>query len=470
MKKVLCFLVFLLLCLSSKAQVKYKIEYDVSIEVKNGGNTFATYTVDVDLKALPDNRRYKILRASVTNGFPQNYKRNEIITLPEKANKLLTTTMFSYYPSGSTCDGSVSEEWNFEDSICYRPILYDLNCNNVTSEYFRIYELVPIREVNNYNAATNQIPECEGKKIRITNSLKCSSQQPLYALEYDADGIAGFEGTLLSYGANPIEVDLQLSDFPGLSIGENFNIRYRYTDEPSNNSYSNILTYQFIGCSPKVVNVSPTKTNCSDSTDGGFVLELDRTIEATDALTFDLFIVDNDGANVLEVDPEVIAYRDEIKLIGGKYYYTWPNSLNIGRYRVQFQTNSSAQPEVSPIFRISSPDPVSFTTSSTDIPCAAAQGESQFGTITINATGGNTPYEYQIDDEPWIEFSGSTTVSKEVGTYAIKVRDKYYAPNNGGCVAKNPDKSVKTLTETISPATPIVINGSTKDATYAGRA
>ncbi|MFL1897487.1 SprB repeat-containing protein, partial [Aquimarina sp. 2-A2] len=153
-----------------------------------------------------------------------------------------------------------------------------------------------------------------------------------------------------------------------------------------------------------------------------------------------------------------------------KYYYTWPNSLNIGRYRVQFQTNSSAEPEVSPIFRISSPDPVSFTTSSTDIPCAAAQGESQFGTITINASGGNTPYEYQIDDEPWIEFSGSTTVPKEVGTYAIKVRDKYYAPNNGGCVAKNPDKSVKTLTETISPATPIVINGSTKDATYAGRA
>ncbi|WP_378185656.1 T9SS type A sorting domain-containing protein [Aquimarina sp. W85] len=233
---------------------------------------------------------------------------------------------------------------------------------------------------------------------------------------------------------------------------------------------SNTQIYNLRKCSPKIVDVSPTQTNCSDSTDGGFVIELDRTIEANDALNFDLFIVDNDGANVLEVEPEVIAYRDDIKRIDGKYYYTWPDTLDVGRYRVQFQTNSSAKPEVSEIFNISSPDPVSFTTSSTDIPCATAQGESIYGTITINATGGNAPYEYQIDDEPWVEFSGSTTVPKEVGTYAIKVRDKFYSSKKGGCIAKNPDKSEKILTETIRPATAIVINGSSTDATYAGRA
>ncbi|MFL1897485.1 hypothetical protein ACJRPK_17445, partial [Aquimarina sp. 2-A2] len=332
MKKVLCFLVFLA-CFVNYSQNKLYVITDES-------------PFDEHIAYL-ESERISQLRKGI---FYRDYTQGVYNISSTSANVVVNVVLgYNDDPTNADCGGScggfswycTSEMLDLNKTIQIMESNENLDNSNASGcgglfNHFSI--LLPIIEPTNYTIC-DEIEIFETYQGNTITSPHVTWQYFDNIVSNDWVDIPRFKNLFpLNKSVKEIFGDNYSNYFSG-----NLQLKYKISASFSTTAfYSTSRTITITNCSPKVVNVYPTKTNCSDSTDGGFVLELDRTIEATDALTFDLFIVDNDGANVLEVDPEVIAYRDEIKLIGGKYYYTWPNSLNIGRYRVQFQTNSSA--------------------------------------------------------------------------------------------------------------------------------
>ncbi|MDH7448477.1 SprB repeat-containing protein, partial [Aquimarina sp. 2201CG14-23] len=449
MKRIFFIITFLLLNTISSAQVRYKAEYDVTVTVTNGQSTFATVDWRLGFKIPSSNTVYPIFAATVTNGAPETYISDRVIEIPQRADRMNYSLFQDFYPQGSSCNDSFVTDLNFDTFECFPFQQPFFACFNLNSPYFLLYELESIRSLNNFSATNNSIPDCDSKTIRMS-SITCSLRNPLYALEYQV-GSSTTWNTLLPYGPNPVSIDIQRSDFNGLDLRENLRIRYKHTNRPSNNVYSEILTYNFIPCSPKILGVTTDETDCADGLTGGsFTLELDRTIDSGDVLNFNLF-----ATNPFRPQEDRNVISSEIQQIGSQYFFTWDN-LPAGQYRVQYQLNmnGSVEPPIgSPLtFTISSPIAVTFNTSKTDISCISGQGASNNGSITISGiTGGTGSYQYSINGSSFIPFSGNniTLSNQSDGPYTIRVQD---SNNCNGTSGGN-----ISVTETINPATAITI-------------
>ncbi|RZS98987.1 T9SS type A sorting domain-containing protein [Aquimarina brevivitae] len=463
MKKriVLTLIIFSICSLIIKAQVRYKVEYDMTIEVTQGGTTFATADWYLRLQT-PSNISATVLATSTPNGIPRNYTKDEVFLLPERADNLESFIGQDFYPSGSGCNNQGTYNINFDTYNCFPYEQLSFTCFRfVDTPRFRLYELESVKSINNYSTTNNLIPVCEGKKVRMSSNCVID---PFYALEYDLDGDLIYEGTLLSYGQHPYETQINLSDFPGLVLGQNFRIRYRHTNNASNNEYSEALTYRFINCSPGLDANPPQtiETKCFDSNDGSFILDFDRPLDSGETLSPELWkleagnqwIQQTDDNGIFPILPNDLNSEDQ---------YPWPYDLSPGQYRIRYQSffEGSQVGSEAPFyfFEINAPVPVEFTVSKNDISCASGQGTSNNGSITINAAGGTGSYQYHINSGSWTSFSGNpTTLSRGAGTYTIEVRDTNFCQ---GTSSGNTSVAID-----ITQPSPIVISGTTQDATF----
>jgi hypothetical protein len=245
---------------------------------------------------------------------------------------------------------------------------------------------------------------------------------------------------------------------------------------------SNVINHTIRLSAPHITNKIETPVSCFDSQDGkikiyfnrfpqGCVLcrqtnpipdeDLNYTLINTDTNTPVGIPPGNPTSINFPGQPIVVMQGDKSFEISGLYPGNYTFQL-FGYYDNSNTYVGGLNHKVN--FTILKPNPVSFTTSKTDVWCNSGND----GTIIINASGGTTvgsnTYQYSLNNGAWMPFTNGnshTITGKSIGTYNIKVRDAK------ACVAK-----VQTLvngvinlgvekqnTETISqPNSPVAIN------------
>ncbi len=384
------------------AQYKYRVEYDID---------FPKYSIN--------KTHYKMVLANGPNTTSSEFVFSHFVTnvplqpgdsnvINKKANFILETSVpyngmnFTARLVNTGTSHTTSHEFG-----CYQNdidlIIYDV----IIVNYLKVYPALLI-DANNYNSGTNNLLECETETINIS-STTCNDTS--YGVEYQA-GSSTTWNTFLPYANRTSSFDIQKSNFTGLDINEV--LRLRILHDTTTPSYSDIITYYYIQCSPKVASYSVQNTSCSSSSDGSFTLNFDRTITNGETL-----------AMVLRRDNPVTG--PIISSLTGVTYsginYNWPNALAVGNYYLKYQTEPTSSLEnVGPI-TITTPSPVLFTATFSGIDCFGVNT----GSISINASGGAGNYEYSINNgSNWAAFSNATThtiSNLTIGNYQVKVRD-----------------------------------------------
>ena len=319
-------------------------------------------------------------------------------------------------------------------------------CVSGSVSKFNLIKIENFKTINNYSSTNNELKSCNSKSLII--STNC-----MYSLEYKIPSNSNWE-ELLTYGSNPSTVNISQSNFPGLKVGENVQLRVRYTSlkgETNTNAYSDILTYKIVGCSPQLqVPVVTQKTSCNYKADGGFTLNFNRNLNSEE-LVMTLYDGTDDS---LIYDQE---FTSTLTNNSGVYSYIWNKPLDAGSYRVKYQTHTGTGGideaddtwktlEFSDSFTITPATPVDFqVTGSADQNCfevndgyidISAKGESGRtflyqlrknnviqifnGTNWVNYTGSSA------DNETWFPFTNAQTTrisNLNKGAYSVKVRD-----------------------------------------------
>lgn len=236
--------------------------------------------------------------------------------------------------------------------------------------------------------------------------------------------------TWYDFGSNPDQ-----QNPPDLNL---FNV-YGHTFEEISNNYdyvgpiqikgvymgvsTNVLSLTIIPCSPELIEpISTIDTQCSNSEDGGFIVQFDRELLNNETLQMTLYSVDENNNEI------PIAPTQETEILDQNNSYAWPVDLAPGTYFVEYQTVGGNYPssEVqSNPFIIEFPDPVTFTLQKlNDARCH----DGSDGRIEIEATGGTgTNYQYRVNNEGgWQDFSNGDTHVLDglpADDYEIEVRD-----------------------------------------------
>lgn len=231
---------------------------------------------------------------------------------------------------------------------------------------------------------------------------------------------------------------------------------------------------------PHIDSINPLKTKCFDTNDGRAIIKFSSKLVEGETLRCSILSYDPlTGQEQAAIDP--IPDGESI-VIGNDLTYEIPYNFSKGKYLIALvgwykepnKTGANTyvmDPGHRMEFRISSPDPVNFSLSSTNVNCY----DSKDGTLTITASGGTEEgYEYSLNNGTnWIAFkdpkstnealTGLFPVTKPSITYSIIVRDK------NGCIAQVSGKT-KVLEKTIlEPLAPIALKYTLKnDPTFFG--
>lgn len=217
--------------------------------------------------------------------------------------------------------------------------------------------------------------------------------------------------------------------------------------------YSNIITYNILKCSPRLIG-SPLITNntCYQSNNGSVLFNFDRALDSGEYFNMTLYKIVN-GSQVIYGSQQVTENQFT------NQQFSW-NSLEAGTYILRYQTYRNGGSEVSSVFSsnsflITQPSKVTFVPIKTDIIC---KGDLT-GQIAVTATGGTFSgmppaiYEYSKDGGlTWQTsniFSGLTARA-----YDILVK------TSNNCIAPDGSQTV-TITEPATRVTisnPVVVN------------
>ncbi|WP_264529056.1 T9SS type A sorting domain-containing protein [Flavobacterium sp. N502540] len=264
------------------------------------------------------------------------------------------------------------------------------------------------------------------------------------------------------------KLNIQCKDFlPYEAIGKKITLRA--------NVIGSRVELLYVKSAPHILSVETIKTSCFDTNDGKVKINFSRPLDVGETLSLDFDGMNGDDVYNITKD----GIFDGKKLDNDNSFTV--KKLNKGLTTLKligffnqgvFKANTYVMdPQHQTSFTITSPEPVDFSLSSTNVNCYNGKD----GTLTINVSGGTEEgYEYSLDSGVnWTPFkdpksskeilTGLFPVTKPSITYSIIVRDK------NGCVAKVKDK-VKVLTETISePLAPLsLIYTYKQDPTFSG--
>ncbi|MEQ5791178.1 T9SS type A sorting domain-containing protein [Muricauda sp. NFXS6] len=235
--------------------------------------------------------------------------------------------------------------------------------------------------------------------------------------------------TWYNFGSNP---DAQVPMNPDL-----INV-YNFTFEQISNNYSytgpirikgtykgvstNTIQLEIIPCSPELLEPIETfDTQCSDSSDGGFIAQFDRALLQNEELQMTLYFIDENNNEIAQIPTQKATVLDE------NNSYDWPVGLAPGIYYIRYQTVGGEYPASvvqSNPFEILPPSEVTFSLQHlNDVYCHNGSD----GRIEIEASGGTgANYQYNVNNEGWQDFNnGSTHIlnNLEANDYIIQVRD-----------------------------------------------
>ncbi|MDH7445514.1 SprB repeat-containing protein, partial [Aquimarina sp. 2201CG14-23] len=351
--------------------------------------------------------------------------------------------------------------------------------NNGCHGFVIISSFIPNMRIQR-NAATNPSEICLGDQLTLFGLPQTGSgafPTEAYNWQYSTNGT-----TWIDTGVVNPQFIKTIQEVLGSNHRDFLNQDIYFRLGRANRAFSSPYSVRYSPCGPILETVVENDTNCSNSDDGWFRLQFDSLIDAGDRIDIQLFPLLSNG-ELGPQSPAKFIERDDLETIGTKHYYNWRpknDGYNVpaGNYIIKYQYRKNGNiplgfEQYPTTLVINSPAQVTFSTSSSDISCASGQGTDNDGSITINASGGNGSYQYEINDSgTWIQFSDSVDISRGVGTYSIKVRDLLtnvgLATEQGGCIGTptSPEMAsveIKSGSEITIP-TPTIINASIGDA------
>lgn len=238
----------------------------------------------------------------------------------------------------------------------------------------------------------------------------------------------------------PLNVSIQ--DIFGLNYESLFNgnLQLKYTVEATFTDVvldpQDSFTFSIIGCSPKLLNLTPHKTSCVGKNDGSFTMTLDKDLDDGEALFVAVYEQNENNPEVYDklVGNASTAKQNEL-IDNGDQTFTYPSLLDQGDYKIKYQTypveNENDLPwdslvDIEDSFVIQDPDPVTFSLQPlNDVHCHGGSD----GRFKITASGGSAEgiYQYRINEGDWTDFSNPNLDTQIVnnlveGNYAVEVQ------------------------------------------------
>ncbi len=307
---------------------------------------------------------------------------------------------------------------------------YNLTTHNSTTSRVTL-KIAPNITVNS-SPSVGTLGICEDISLTATSGF--SPDLYVWEYNYDIEGDGPLRPTQSEYKEIPGKsgrpnISVSASDIPDVPEQTVFRIRLRYCPGGSFGGISYGTTtarsFDYIKCSPKVINVDTIKPTCAYKTDGSAQFFFDRPLEDGEVLN---------GVTIFE--------RLENNMLGASYYlgsnnridqlddnnsFSWPRQLKSGEYFLQYQSDTNGTFEYSPDFTIGLTPSFSFTITADPILCSNGSTN-----IEINASGGTTPYFYKIGTNDPVQFTNSSTTTINVmnANYELRVFD------NEGCFQK----------------------------------
>ncbi|WP_378185655.1 T9SS type A sorting domain-containing protein [Aquimarina sp. W85] len=469
MKKVVCFLVFLLFCSKSFSQT-----YSVSVTYSASSDDCHAASFHWTFNALSDSEEtYFIDSFNIAGNSFGNIGNTNNYTLPNyEIFSLNLDAGCEGFRGGKDCQVNKTDTRTREQLIVNSSLGVS-SCNG----FVRISSFKP-------NLRITQVPSgispagtiCMGDQL-VLNGLPTSGNGrfPIeaYHWEYSLDNMNW------TSVATPYNDTYSLTATMQEIIGANHRNYLRkniYFRLGRGRAFSSTYTILYSPCAPLLELVEPKDVSCPGNEDGWFSLYFDELIDTNDHIDLELYPIESNG--ILGPQHQTFISRNQFRQADTHYVYDWkPKDDNLSypvpakAYRIKYQYRKNGnQPQGFETYpydiTVGTPNPLTFSTTSSDAPCIDGQGTETKGSITITVPNqaGTPPYRYIINGGDGVAFLGNTvTITNiDVGSYTIELTDA------GNCVGTSGGNS--STTETISPATAIVINGSSTDATYAGRA
>lgn len=204
------------------------------------------------------------------------------------------------------------------------------------------------------------------------------------------------------YGKNKLEIGL--SEIPNLAIGQTVHFRI------SNCTNSNILSYSFTNCSPKIQELRKSDITCSYLNDGSMSILFERKLESYEKLNINLLKLFTSGYSIIK-DKNDQTY-DSTTLL-----YNWPENLDAGTYKIKYQITPIGDPVESAPFTINPATPLTFELQNPKNPsCFGAED----GSVDILITRG-VPKFFEVD--------GDSVIPNELGPNLYRINNLKAKPD-----------------------------------------
>ena len=204
------------------------------------------------------------------------------------------------------------------------------------------------------------------------------------------------------YGKNTLEIGL--SEIPNLAIGQTVHFRI------SNCTNSNILSYSFTNCSPKIQELRKSDITCSYRNDGTMSILFERKLESYEKLNINLLKLFTGGYSIIK-DKNDQTY-DSTTLL-----YNWPENLDAGTYKIKYQITPIGDPVESDSFTINPATPLTFELQNPKNPsCFGAED----GSVEVLITSGIPKF---------FEVNGDSVIPDELGPNLYRIKNLKAKPD-----------------------------------------
>ena len=221
-----------------------------------------------------------------------------------------------------------------------------------------------------------------------------------------------------------------------------------FNQPPSYTVYTNTVTYNIIPCSPQIVDSPVLNQNlCSDSNNGSATFTFSRDLSDGEYFNMTYYQLLPNGSTALVSSEKVIKSQFTnrqfaLQNLGeGTYYLRYQTFLNS-------PTNPTSDADSAP-FTIIAPSKLVFTIPP---PAQILCKDAATGSITVNATGGKTPYKYSLNNTTWQDINVFDGLP--AGNYTVYVKDA------NGCTPPDGAQTVavaEPLTR-VAISNPVLIN------------
>ena len=354
-----------------------------------------------------------------------------------------TDTYSLHFKGSADCDASAF--WNMTYSICNSGCeggnynyIYD-----TSNDHFNVYGTVSVNQVMNefqvwgtvayYPVLSGTLPDPEDNTLGVDDAITLTTNtsfiQSVYVWEFSVDYGSTWHKFSNSY--SPTISATSLLQSAGLDVnnylGQNVLIRVN----PCGDAFcklhpaavSNVIVYNIIPSPPTVTPKVISPTCVGDS--GAVSISIGRDLYPNETLLLNLIEKGYED----DIKSKIFYQSDIIK--EKQYNCGWKLYAN-HMYTIKYtsflgECDDSCMPSTAPTteaFSVSTPIPVTFTTTPTTVQC---YGDST-GLIALNISGGTAPYKYSMNNASFVDVSQNNIINGlKAGTYNLKIQD------NNGC-------------------------------------